>query len=382
MSTVDVFDSYHATGHAPVVDVERLTSGLRNAVLRWRRVLDLALNVTVLAGLWLAYAAVRGVTADEMSTALANADRLMDVQRALRLPSELWLQEQALSSTWLIRAANRFYLYVHFPGTALFLMWTWARRRQLYSRVRNTLVLLTGAALVLHVVMPLAPPRMMAGFVDTGAVYGPSPYDLEAASAANQIAAMPSLHVGWALLVSVALVAGLAARWRWAAVAHPVITTAVVVLTANHYWADGVVAAVLVLAAWWATGRMAARRPPAEASSDVLVIDLRPVAAGPVIAVPAPVAASVAPLGFDVQPCRRSVERALEPRRPAARAGAVTPLLVRPARGRPATRAGSAAAPRAGRPPKEERCHDRPDPRDGLDHQLSQLRVPGRRPAQ
>ena len=380
MSTIDVFDSYHATGHAPVVDVERLTSGLRNAILRWHRVLDLALNVAVLAGLWLAYAAVRGVTADEMSTALANADRLMDVQRALRLPSELWLQEQALSSTWLIRAANRFYLYVHFPGTALFLMWTWARRRQLYSRVRNTLVVVTGAALVLHVLMPLAPPRMMAGFVDTGAVYGPSPYDLEAASAANQIAAMPSLHVGWALLVAVALVAGLADRWRWAAVAHPVITTVVVVVTANHYWADGIVAAVLVLAAWWATGRMAAKRSRAEASPDALVIDLRPLAAAPAIPMPAPVAASVARSGSEVRPCRRSVDRNFEPRRPADRTRAVTPLLVRPARGRPATWAGSAAASRAGRPPKEDR-HDRPDTRDGLDHQLSELRVPGRRPS-
>lgn len=72
-----------------------------------------------------------------------------------------------------------------------------------------------------------------------GLLVGPSPDDLGAASSANQIAAMPSLHVGWALLVAIACVAGLRSRWRWVAVAHPVLTTSVVVVTANHHWTDG-----------------------------------------------------------------------------------------------------------------------------------------------
>jgi hypothetical protein len=57
---------------------------------------------------------------------------------------------------------------------------------------------------------------------------------------------MPSLHVGWALLLSVVVIRTTAWRWRWVTLAHPVITTVVVVVTANHYWLDALVAAVLL----------------------------------------------------------------------------------------------------------------------------------------
>ena len=61
------------------------------------------------------------------------------------------------------------------------------------------LVVVTLGALAIHVVFPLAPPRMMPGFVDTMVLYGPNPYNSQAVqSFANQYAAMPSLHVGWA----------------------------------------------------------------------------------------------------------------------------------------------------------------------------------------
>lgn len=289
MTTINVLEAH------PAATTPLDASGARAVrlrVQRHRRLLDLGTNVGVLVGLWLAYAAARGVTAGEWSTALDNADRLLRVQDALPLPPETWIQGHALSAPWLLKAANRFYLYVHFPGTVLFLAWTWARRRELFGRVRDALVLVTGCALVLHVAFPLAPPRMMPGFVDTGAVYGPSPYDLEAASAANQIAAMPSLHVGWALLVAIAAVAGLQSRWRWLLAAHPVLTTAVVVVTANHYWADGVVAAALVVGAWSLVGRSGQRwRRPGST-----VVDDGEVAAWPA-SPPLPVARHPRPVG-------------------------------------------------------------------------------------
>ena len=40
------------------------------------------------------------------------------------------------------------------------------------------------------------------GFIDTAKVFGPDPYSLGIAKAANEFAAMPSLHVGWALLIA------------------------------------------------------------------------------------------------------------------------------------------------------------------------------------
>jgi hypothetical protein len=66
---------------------------------------------------------------------------------------------------------------------------------------------------------------------------------------ANQFAAMPSLHFGWAVLVAYGLVQALHTRWRWLVVVHPAMTLAAIVITANHYWLDAMVAAVLIVAA-------------------------------------------------------------------------------------------------------------------------------------
>jgi len=95
---------------------------------------------------------------------------------------------------------------------------------------------------------------MMAGFVDTAAVIGPDPYELGISGGANQLAAMPSLHVGWALLIALGTIWISTSNARWLALAHPILTLAVVVLTANHYWADAIAAVVIVVAAWRFTG--------------------------------------------------------------------------------------------------------------------------------
>ena len=92
-------------------------------------------------------------------------------------------------------------------------------------------------------------------FIDTGQLFGPNPYDLGIAEAANQLAAMPSLHVGWSLLVALGVLGLSDHRWRWLVLLHPIITTTVVVITANHYWLDGLAAAVLVVVAWLAFSR-------------------------------------------------------------------------------------------------------------------------------
>lgn len=216
------------------------------------RVVDLARNIGLLFGLYLAYAAVRQVTADEFTTAFRNAGHLIDFQRAIGLPSETVFQQPLLYHPEIITAANKFYMWVHFPATAAFLAWAWLRHRHHFGVIRESLIALTVAGLLLHLVFPLAPPRMLRsmGYVDTGAIFGPSPYDLAASSAANQIAAMPSLHVGWALLMAISIIALSRSRLRYLMLAHPILTTLVVVVTANHYWTDAIIAALLVAGAW------------------------------------------------------------------------------------------------------------------------------------
>jgi hypothetical protein len=104
----------------------------------------------------------------------------------------------------------------------------------------------------MEALLPMAPPRLVPAFgmVDTGTLLGQSVYPARTSSGvANQFAAMPSVHVGWALLVALGIVLVTRSRWRWLALLHPVLTAVVVTVTANHYWADGIVAAGLVGAA-------------------------------------------------------------------------------------------------------------------------------------
>ncbi len=216
------------------------------------RAFDLVRNIAILGGLYLAYSFVRQLTADDRTAAFANAARLLDFQNAIGLPSETILQYQFLRHPEVITAANNFYMWVHFPATALFLGWAWHQHRHHFGVIRASLISLTTAGLILHLLFPLAPPRMLksVGYIDTGALFGPSPYDLAASSAANQIAAMPSLHVGWAILIAISVVALSRSRLRYLILAHPIITTLVVIVTANHYWTDAIIAALLVAGSW------------------------------------------------------------------------------------------------------------------------------------
>jgi membrane-associated phospholipid phosphatase len=133
--------------------------------------------------------------------------------------------------------------------TGIFLAWVWLRHRDAWPRVRAALILLTGAALAIHLAYPLAPPRLLPGhpLVDTGRLIGPTPYPQRAGHGySNQYAAMPSLHIAWAVLVAWGVITLSRRRLRWVAVLYPVTTTLVVVVTGNHYWLDGIVGVLLL----------------------------------------------------------------------------------------------------------------------------------------
>ncbi|MEW2071550.1 phosphatase PAP2 family protein [Streptomyces sp. NPDC007346] len=207
----------------------------------------------LVAGLFLAYKFGRRAANGHVEEAFGNAGNVWDLERALNLPGEGAVQGVLLHSQTLIHAANTYYATVHFPATAFFLVWLYLRRPHHYLWSRRVLAVLTGAALVLHLLFPLAPPRMLpaAGLVDTGQVYGPTVYGATPATdtMANQFAAMPSLHVGWAVMVAVGLIVATRSRWRWLWLLHPAITLLVVVGTANHYWLDAIVVVALLAVA-------------------------------------------------------------------------------------------------------------------------------------
>ena len=156
-----------------------------------------------------------------------------------------------------MQAANLFYAVAHFTVMGLLLAWLFVRHRDRYPEFRSVLVVVTAASLVIQF-RAVAPPRLLpgAGFVDTAARYGQSVYGslssdevrtlLGVDFSADQLSAMPSVHVAWALLVALAVQRVSTSRYRALIWLHPLVTTWVIVVTANHYLADGIVAAALL----------------------------------------------------------------------------------------------------------------------------------------
>ncbi|MFD9358077.1 phosphatase PAP2 family protein [Streptomyces sp. NPDC060031] len=220
-------------------------------------------ELLLVAGLFAVYKAGRMLSTGRTDEAFRNATRVWDAERALHLPGEGTIQRLLLHGDALVQSANTYYAAVHFPATALFLVWLYLKRPAHYLWTRRILALLTGAALALHLSFPLAPPRMLgeAHLVDTGQVYGPTVYGAAPATdtMANQFAAMPSLHFGWALMLALGMIAATRSRWRVLWLLHPLLTLLVIVGTANHYWLDAVVATVLLGAALLLIPRPAGR---------------------------------------------------------------------------------------------------------------------------
>jgi hypothetical protein len=77
-------------------------------------------------------------------------------------------------------------------------------------------------------------------------MYGQSVYGSDAGFNPDQLSAVPSVHIGWALIVAIVIVHVSRSRWRWLALSYPVLTTLAVVVTANHFWLDGAAAVVLL----------------------------------------------------------------------------------------------------------------------------------------
>jgi hypothetical protein len=213
--------------------------------------------------------------------ALGRSRWIWQFERAIRLPNETSIQHIFLRHPLLIQFFNLYYDSLHFPVLIACMAWLFVKHRDRYGRWRTTLVAFTGLCLAVQLI-PVAPPRMLAGtgLVDTAVRYHESVYSNTAGFDPDQLSAMPSVHVGWALLVAIAVITATRHRWRWLALLYPCLTTLVVIVTANHFWLDGIVAAALlalvleVQALARRTRRKRLRGTLAARSSDGIVIDL------------------------------------------------------------------------------------------------------------
>jgi len=219
---------------------------------RWPAVAAIGREVTVVSLLYALWQFAGKLSLIGIEDALERGQQVWDLERAIRLPSELALQEAMLPHSLITQTANVFYAVAHVPAMGVFLVWLFFRHRESYPKWRNALALMTGACLVIQLV-PVAPPRLTdgTGMIDSGLAYGQSVYGALGRGIAGQLQAMPSIHVGWAALIGWASTVESTSRWRYIGLSHFLATFISVAATGNHYWLDGIVSMGLLVPALW-----------------------------------------------------------------------------------------------------------------------------------
>jgi hypothetical protein len=199
--------------------------------------------VEVLAIAWLCwvYDAITELAPLRLHTALAHAHSMLAVERSLHIDVELTLDRWLAVHHTLGLVVSDYYDNAHFVVTLGLLGWLWWKRADIYRPLRNSLVLVNVIAFVVFWRFPVAPPRMLPGFTDVVAASGAfgSWHTGALASHANQLAAMPSLHIAWA--VWSALVVWKISRRRWLralGTLYPFLTAFAVLSTGNHFVLD------------------------------------------------------------------------------------------------------------------------------------------------
>jgi hypothetical protein len=235
----------------------RLPNGLPDAL---RQVLLFA----VAYGL---YQLVRGLVHGERALAFANTQHIVHIERSLGAFFEPGLQQAMMTHRWIIDFADFMYLNSHFILTTSFLIWLYMRRNENFYFVRNMFMVAMGLALVGYALFPAAPPRVLPslGFTDTVAAVAHVNDNSSISSVfVNQYAAVPSMHIAFALLIGVPgslLCRSLGARLWWSA--YPMLVFFVIVVTANHFWFDAACGAAVACMAAVAAGQLARARPEA-----------------------------------------------------------------------------------------------------------------------
>jgi hypothetical protein len=229
--------------------------------------LDALRQIALFGGAYYAYRLVRGFVDGQAGVAFENARTLVDWERALGLFFEPGLQAWAKGEEWLMWISNWMYVNSHFVVTTTFLIWLYICRNHAYYFVRNMFMVSMGIALIGYLAYPTAPPRFMPewGFSDTVATFVGESAEKSANVLYNPFAAVPSMHVAFALMIAIPaikLVKSPVVKVLWAG--YPALVTFVVVVTANHFWLDAAFGvAVAAVSAWAAVAAFARARPDA-----------------------------------------------------------------------------------------------------------------------
>lgn len=211
-------------------------------------------ELTAVAVAALVYYLVRGAVSDRADEAFQRARDILDLEQRLRLDWEVAIHDAILGSNALIDFANGTYFWGHMPLLVVIAIWLWRSHRDTWRAFRNALLISAGAGMISYFLFPTAPPRLMPelGYIDTLAARAAPAYQAqEVGLFVNPYAALPSLHVGWALLAGLAV---------WQTSQHPLARAFAVaillsqswavVATANHWTLDAFAGIAVCAAAW------------------------------------------------------------------------------------------------------------------------------------
>ena len=220
------------------------------------RRLDAVLQIGLVIALAETYRLLRRLIPTDWPQAIANAHHVLRLEQVGHFAWEQGVQQWFLQFPTLVRGMNWFYLSSHFVVTGVFFVWLYWRSREGFALFRDGFLLGTAIALVIHWRYPTAPPRLAnMGIKDTVEMYSHvnigEPHHERFS---NPVAAVPSLHAGWAI----ALGAGLmlyARSWagKIAGVVYPLAVLLTIVVTGNHFIFDAVAGALVMAIGFAAT---------------------------------------------------------------------------------------------------------------------------------
>jgi hypothetical protein len=183
--------------------------------------------------------------------ALQHGAAILSFEQSAGIAPERAMNHWLAGHHLLAYISSDFYDNAIFGVTFCFAAWIWWRRPDIYRPLRNTMVLANLVGFAVFWAYPVAPPRMLPGFIDVVAkVGGLGSWHNALVQHADQLAAMPSMHLAWAVWCSLVAVrlcwhqdrgraggAGCAAAAVFA-IGYPLTTTLVVLATGNHYLLD------------------------------------------------------------------------------------------------------------------------------------------------
>lgn len=222
-------------------------------VLKWW------LEATMTLAFYIVYSAIRNQFGSALGDSVRrrsyeNALDIIGIEKAIGLYHEEWIQQRFLDWEWFIVFWNVFYGTFHFIVTIFVMVYLFLRFPARYIFMRSTLAVTTASALIGFALYPLMPPRLLSNcaskygdcrpghnyvdtLVDPGGPWSFESGPMEAIS--NQYAAMPSLHIAWAVWCTIGLYPVLKRRsTRFVIATYPALTLFSIMVTANHYWID------------------------------------------------------------------------------------------------------------------------------------------------